>query len=69
MQDTTINGHFAYVMTFKNGVKVTIEYTGSQSGMHTWSINGRPGMGFEINREHLIGGSIDLKQSVQWQDR
>ncbi len=69
MQDTKLNGNFTYLMNFKNGTKASIEYLEAQGGMHSWRINGKPGMGFEIDREHLIGGTVDLKQFVEWRDR
>ena len=69
METTTVNGLFAYIITFPKNVRVTVEYVASQGAAHTWRINGQPAMGFEVNREHLIGGSIDLKQYIEWEDR
>jgi hypothetical protein len=68
IDDTTINGHFAYIVTFKGGVKVTVEYLNSSGSDHLWKINGQSGWGFEINREHLHGATLDLNQSIDWED-
>lgn len=67
-QDTEINGHFAYTLTWPSGNKVTVEYVEAQSGHHIWKINGKPAAAIEISREHLRGFSLDLNQFLEWQD-
>lgn len=69
MQATEINGNFAYILTWPSGNKVTVEYLKSQSGNHTWKLNGEPAAAVEINREHLRGFSLDLNQIIEWQDK
>jgi hypothetical protein len=69
LTQTKINGNFGYIVTFPQGVKVTVEYVDSSGPDHTWRINGQSGWGFEINREHLHGATLDLSQSIEWQDR
>jgi len=68
MRETTINGHFGYVLTFGNGTRVTVEYLKSQSGYHIWNINGERGFGVELNRSSLRGATLDLKQTVEWEE-
>jgi hypothetical protein len=67
LTETTTNGNFAYVITLKGGVKVIVEYLDSQGPDHKWKINGESAMGFEINRDHLHGATLDLNQSIDWQ--
>lgn len=69
MKESTVNGNFAYILTFKSGFKVTVEYVKSQGPNHIWRINGEKGMGYEINREHLHGVTLDLNEEIEWQDR
>lgn len=69
MQQTEINGNFAYVLTWPAGNKVTVEYVKSQSGNHIWKINGKAGVAVEVNRENLRGFTLDLNEFVEWQDR
>ncbi len=67
-QDTEINGHFAYILTWPSGNKVTVEYVEAESGHHLWKINGKPAAAIEITREHLRGFTLDLNQFLEWQD-
>ncbi len=67
-QDTEINGHFAYTLTWPSGNKVTVEYVGAQSGHHIWKINGKSAAAIEITREDLRGFTLDLNQFLEWQD-
>jgi hypothetical protein len=66
LRTTTLNGNFGYIVTFGDGTRITIEYVASQSGYHAWKINGRPGLGIEVNRENLKGATMDLKQAIEW---
>lgn len=67
LQETSINGKFAYILSWPTGHKVTVEYINSQSGFHIWKINGHSASGVEVNREHLKGFSHDLNQILEWQ--
>lgn len=69
MQESEVNGNFAYILTWPSGNKVTVEYVKSQSGNHIWRLNGASAAAVEINREHLRGFSLDLDQVIEWQDR
>lgn len=66
VRTTQHNGNFAVVLTFRDGTRVMVEYVEGQSGYHKWKINGQPGFGVEVNREHLKGATLDLKQIVEW---
>jgi hypothetical protein len=66
MRTIQIGGNYALTLTFADGTRVQVEYLESQSGNHRWKINGQPGMGFELNRYHLRGAALDLKQIVEW---
>lgn len=66
VRTTEQNGNFAVVLTFRDGTRVMVEYVDRQSGYHKWKINGQPGFGVEVNREHFKGASLDLKQIVEW---
>jgi hypothetical protein len=66
---TKMNGHFGYDVSFVDGTKVSIEYVAAQSGHHyVWKINGQLGMGYEIDRTHVSGATVDLKQIIEWGD-
>lgn len=66
MRTSQVNGKFAYTLTFGDGTRVVIEYVASQSGYHLWKINGQSGFGVEVNRQHVKGATLDLKQIVEW---
>jgi hypothetical protein len=66
---TKINGHFAYILTWPSGNKVSVEYINSQSGNHIWRLNGEAAVGIEITRDHLKGFMLDLNQLLEWEDR
>jgi uncharacterized protein YecT (DUF1311 family) len=67
VRTTAINAHFGYILAFPDGTEVSIEYVQSSGPDHIWKINGQSAFGFEINRSHLHGATIDLTQSVEWQ--
>jgi hypothetical protein len=67
-ESTEINGHFAWIITFKGGVKVTVEYVSHSGADHSWKINGQPAWGYEITRRQLHGATLDLKQSISWEE-
>lgn len=69
IEHTEIHGNFATVLTWPSGNKVTVEYTKSQSGHHLWQINGVSGVGFEINRMHLNGFTLDMNQFIEWESK
>jgi len=66
LTQTTINGHFGYVVKFKSGPKVSVEYVDNSGPDHLWTINGKPGWGYEISRRRLHGATLDLNQSIDW---
>lgn len=66
MRTSEVNGKFAYTLTFGDGTRVVVEYVASQSGYHIWRINGQSGFGVEVNRQHVKGATLDLKQTVEW---
>jgi hypothetical protein len=66
MRTSEVNGKFAYTLTFGDGTRVVVEYVASQSGYHIWKINGQSGFGVEVNRQHVKGATLDLKQTVEW---
>lgn len=66
MRTSEVNGKFAYALTFGDGTRVVVEYVASQSGYHIWKINGQSGFGVEVNRQHVRGATLDLKQTVEW---
>lgn len=68
-QQTEINGHFAYILTWPSGGRVTVEFVNAQSGNHIWKLNGKAAVAVEISREQLKGFSLDLNQMLEWQDR
>jgi hypothetical protein len=68
LDSTEIQGHFAWIVTLKGGVKVTVEYVDQNGPDHIWKINGQPGWGFEITRRQLHGATLDLKQSISWEE-
>lgn len=68
LREATVNGHFAYVLAFANGTRVTVEYLESQSGYHLWNINGQRGFGVELSRNSMRGATLDLKQTVEWEE-
>jgi hypothetical protein len=64
--DTAINNDFAYVVVFLSGRKVTIQYVASQGRWHRWLIDGKVGTGYEIDRDHLVGSTLDLNNAIEW---
>jgi hypothetical protein len=65
LEQAEINNHFAWIIRFSNGPKVTVEYvTGGPD--HVWKINGKPGWGHEIDREDLHGATNDKTQTIAW---
>lgn len=66
LRTVTINGNFAYILTFGDGTRVTVEYVNRQGPYHIWKINGRPAFGYEVNREELHGATLDLKATIEW---
>ncbi len=69
LRETTVNGNFAYVLSFADGTRVTVEYLASQSGYHIWNINGQRGFGVEQSRISLRGATLDLQQIVEWDEQ
>jgi hypothetical protein len=69
MEETEINGHFGYILTWPSGNKVSVEYVKSQSGHHLWRVNGQDAAAVEISREHVNGFTLDLNQLLEWQLR
>jgi hypothetical protein len=69
LEGSKINGHFAYLVTFNRGTKVSIEYVDRDGPDHVWKINGREARGFELSREHLVGATADMEDFIEWQLR
>ncbi|MGH9381450.1 MAG: hypothetical protein ACRD2Z_12655 [Thermoanaerobaculia bacterium] len=55
-----------HVMTFVTADART-RFTGkSQSGWWSGRLNGRPAMGYELNRGHIVYSTIDLTMTFEW---
>jgi hypothetical protein len=68
VRSATVNGNFAYVVSFADGSRVTVEYIERQGAYHRLKIDGRPAFGYEPNRTAMRAATLDLKQNVEWGD-
>lgn len=69
LEATETNGNYEAILHLSPDIRVTIEYVSSIDGRdHVWKINGQPAWGYEIDREHLYGATLDHKQFVAWHE-
>jgi uncharacterized protein len=67
MEDTEINGHHAYILTWPSGNKVSVEFINSQSGHHIWRLNGEAAAATELSPKWFTGFTLDLNQALGWE--
>jgi hypothetical protein len=61
-----VNADGTHDMTFVSG-KTRTRFVGkSQSGWWSGQLNGRPAMGYERNRGHVVFSTTDLKTTFAW---
>jgi hypothetical protein len=69
LEEARSGGHFAWIIRFSGGPRITVEEYVSQDGPdHVWKINGQPGRGFEISRRALEGASDDQNLTIAWDE-
>lgn len=55
-----------HVMTFVSADART-RFTGrSQTGWWSGELDGRPAMGYELNRGHIVFSTVDLETTLEW---
>jgi hypothetical protein len=67
LQDVADQG--GHRMTFVSGRQRTTFVGRGDSGWWSGQLNGKPAMGYEVNRGHTVYSSLDLRERFEWWSR